>query len=858
MLATAPVKNIGYYEELAAEDYYLQGGEPPGQYFGQGAESLGLRGTVGKLELSYLMDGRSPDGKTILRQNTRNSQRVPAYDCVFSPTKSVSIIWAAADADERSKIQSAHDNAVKAALQFLEMHAAYTRRGHNGGHYEQLSGLVIATYQHSTSREQDPQLHTHAVILNVAERDDGSWGTIVGRKLFTWRTAASAVYQCQLARELKLLGYKTCLTANEKSFEIYGVPTAICQHFSKRSKQIKAELAKYGSVARASAVGDKITRFTRQKKGTVDRPALFSQWQRELCELGFDASKLKTSSTHAPESGPKPPLFNTSTLLKRITETVSVFSEADLYREAALLGLATGQSGNQAQLLGQRTLEDSDVLHLTTDSQQNRLFSTQQILDAESQMVSLARALRQRQFNCIVPEAAIRIACKQQNLQLTDEQFESVLEATGPNMLAIIQGSAGAGKSTAMWPTAAIFKKCGASVIGTTHTRAAALNLEQSAGIEAHTITRLLGLLDSSKPPLKAGDVLIVDEAGQVSMPNMLTLMQHANDVGFKLILVGEDKQLDAISHGGVLRYLSSPAVIGTTRIETIKRQINAWDRQAVADFRDGRANHAIAQYAKRGQLIFGHDHEQTLALMLDAWKRYTSATPDGAYLMMAHRWDTVDQINTLAREHLRNMDRIGDENVAINGVVSDRQIEFLVSVGERLRLTKNDYKQDFTNGNIGTVIMVKQNAPDDVVMQIRLDSGRTIKIRTSEYCDDEHRTYLTPAYAQTVYSSQGLTVPGETFIHYSSSMDRAHSYVACSRHKIRATIFANASDIEEHIPASHEPAPRQKQLMAGLAACMTYENRPRLAIELISTEQNSKQSQTLTQTLSPFTEVTK
>ena len=84
------------------------------------------------------------------------------------------------------------------------------------------------------------------------------------------------------------------------------------------------------------------------------------------------------------------------------------------------------------------------------------------------------------------------------------------------------------------------------------------------------------------------------------------------------------------------------------------------------------------------------------------------------------------------------------------------------------------------------------------------------------------------------------------------------HSYVACSRHKIRATIFANASDIEEHIPASHEPAPRQKQLMAGLAACMTYENRPRLAIELISTEQNSKPTQSLTQTINTFTEVTK
>lgn len=860
MIATAPVKNIGYYEELAAEDYYLKGGEPPGQWFGLGAESLGLRGAVEKSELSNLMGGFSPNGKTALCQNVGNVQRVPAYDNVFSPGKSISVVWAGAEPHERSKIQIAHDNAVNTALQFLEAHAAYTRRGHNGGEYEQLTGFVIATYQHSTSREQDPQLHTHAVILNVAERSDGSWGSIVGRALFTWRTAASAVYQCQLAKELQRLGYTTPVAANGKSFEIAGVPDSICQHFSKRSTQIKTELKKYGAVSRASQIGDKVTKFTRQKKGAVDRPELFSKWQRELCEMGYDASILKTIPQGPDEFCAPQPLFNASTLLQRLTEKVSVFNETDLYRESALLALTTGHSGNQAQLLAQRSLEHTDLLYLTTDSRQNRLFSTRQIVDAETKMISLARTLRQRRFSSIIPETAIHIVCKQQDLQLTDEQFESVLEATGPNYLAIIQGSAGAGKSTAMRPTADIYKKCGVSVIGATHTRAAALNLEQSAGIEAHTITRLIGLLDSSKPPLKAGDVLIVDEAGQVSMLDMLALMQHADNIGFKLLLVGEDKQLDAISHGGVLRYLSSPEVIGTTRIETIKRQDNTWDRQAVADFRDGQAHLAIVQYAKRGQIAFGHDHEQTLDLMLAAWKRYVSTTPDSTYLMMAHRWETVEQINALARAHLHGIGRIGSEDIPLKGVVSGRQIEFMVSVGERVRLTKNDYKQDFTNGHIGTVLMVKQNSPDDIVMRIRLDSGRTIKIRTSEYCDEENRAYLIPAYAQTVYSSQGLTVPGETFVHYSSSMDRAHTYVACSRHKIRATIFANASDIDEHIPASHESAPRQKQLIAGLAACMTYEKRPRLAVELISTQHKkcTDSIQPITPTMNSLIEVTK
>ncbi len=830
MLAIAQVKNVGYYDELAKEDYYLQGGEPPGQWLGCGAGALGLFGSVEGAALSNVMSGLSPDGKIALCQNSNNSKRVYAYDNVFSPAKSVSVAWAGAEPDERSKIQFAHDQAVKTALLFLEQHAAFTRRGHNGSELEKLPGFLIATYQHSTSREQDPQLHTHALIMNIAERNDGTWGTIIGRNLYAWRTAATAIYQCHLAKELQKLGYTTTLGVNGKSFEIVGVSDAICEHFSKRSAQIKTQLEKYGSVSRASEIGDKVARYSRQKKGKVDRPALFLRWQKELQQLGYDKNALKLVTASAATNIYAE--FNTATLLQRLTSSVSVFNETDLYKEAALLAMETGYSGNQAQLLAQHALNNPNLITLQNGIGRSKLFSTTDIIAAETELVNLAINLKKRSFACTIDEKLVHAECAKHQFPLTEEQIISVLEATAANSLAIVQGSAGAGKSLSMKTVKQIYEKQKITVIGACHTRAAAMNLEEQAGISAFTITRLLALLDTKTPPINSGSVLIIDEAGQVGLMDMLQLMRFADKIGFKLLLVGEDKQLDAINHGGVLRYLATHPLIGTTRIETILRQNQHWDRLAVADFRDGRADKAVIEYKKRNQIVIGEHHEHTLDLMLNAWKNYVCNNPSAPYLMMAHRWETVNELNKLAREHLCAIGKIGGESIELRGVISEKPMVFKVAVGERLRLTKNDYQQNYTNGHIGTVLKIQKNSFGHLEIKLRLDNGRTVNIRPSEHCDEHNRAYLIPAYAQTVFSSQGLTVSGETFVYYSTSMDRANTYVACSRHKEKATLFANAEEISEHIPDDAQNLTQDEQMTAGLVECMSLNNRPQLAVD--------------------------
>ncbi len=193
-----------YYGSLGREDYYTKGGEPPGTWTGKGAEKLGLSGTVGESELLKAFQGYHPSSGEALIKNA-GEKHAPGWDATFSAPKSVSTAWAVSDADTSQAIQAAHAAAVKEAVKYLEDEAVFSRRGHGGEIREQTQGLIAAEFEHSTNRNQDPDLHTHVLIFNVAERQDGSWG---GVDLDTrYKMAAGALYRVELAFLLKEMGF---------------------------------------------------------------------------------------------------------------------------------------------------------------------------------------------------------------------------------------------------------------------------------------------------------------------------------------------------------------------------------------------------------------------------------------------------------------------------------------------------------------------------------------------------------------------------------------------------------------------------------------------------------------------------
>lgn len=275
-----------YYLNLAAEDYYIGGGEPEGVWLSTaGARSLGLRGKVSKQDLHAFFHGFKPDG-TPLVQNAGDPKRTPGHDLTFSSPKSLSVYWAVASQEIRQAIQKAQLDAVTHAIRYLEQEVAISRRG-KGGYEKVPAKIVVAAFEHGTSRALDCQLHTHAIVLNIGIRSDGTTGSLESKPFYQHKMVAGAIYRAKLASLLQeRLGLKT--VRHGPFFEIAGVPKSLCDHFSKRREEIEKALGKQGLETASAAAAATIK--TRQAKTVVPpRSELFAQWQETAARFGFTA-----------------------------------------------------------------------------------------------------------------------------------------------------------------------------------------------------------------------------------------------------------------------------------------------------------------------------------------------------------------------------------------------------------------------------------------------------------------------------------------------------------------------------------------------------------------------------------------
>lgn len=280
---------VGYFKHMASDEYYTGKGEAEadGEWDGRGAERLALEGPVQKRDFEAVLKGLDP--KTSERLTQIGKSHAPGWDMTFSAPKSVSVMWALAPEADRRKIETAHRGAVRAATTHLEDNHAFTRRGKGGAIRESVAGLTIARFHHHTSRDLDPQLHTHAFIFNTAPRRDGSWGSLVSRDLYKAQKDAGAVYRQHLANSLERDGH--AVERYGSSFRLKAIPRDIEQAFSKRRQAIEQAADSYGY---RTAKGMELAALrTRQAKRPRTREALFDAWKQEARTLGFDLAKAR-------------------------------------------------------------------------------------------------------------------------------------------------------------------------------------------------------------------------------------------------------------------------------------------------------------------------------------------------------------------------------------------------------------------------------------------------------------------------------------------------------------------------------------------------------------------------------------
>ena len=198
--------------------------------------------------------GRDPDdareiAATIAKHSRPRTTAVAGYDLTFSPVKSVSTLWAIADPATATRIERAHQAAVKDALQFLEEHALFTRLGTNGVRQVNVQGIVATAFTHRDSRAGDPDLHTHVAVANKVQTDDGRWLSIDGRVLYKANVSASEQYNTSLEKHLRAdVGLRfeehPDLDARKRPVrEVVGVDPRLNERWSARRASIEARRA---------------------------------------------------------------------------------------------------------------------------------------------------------------------------------------------------------------------------------------------------------------------------------------------------------------------------------------------------------------------------------------------------------------------------------------------------------------------------------------------------------------------------------------------------------------------------------------------------------------------------------------
>ena len=286
----SPSQGASYYER---NGYYAK--DDPAHreasaWAGKGADALGLAGPVDPDAFTAILEGRVPGGPHLGKRGKDGQiHHRPGRDVTLSAPKSVSLL-ALIGGDKR--IVAAHDRAVKTTLGWIEKNAVTTRMQDKATGAMVRSGgqnMVAATFRHDTSRNLDPQLHTHCVIANMVQGGDGKWRTMVNDGLYRNKMAIGAIYRAELAEGLARLGYEIERTHADGRFEIAGVSRDAIEAFSTRRAEIEAAMAArdQGASIDNPKLADRAALLTRARKRDVDKGELRHVWSRQAAELGF-------------------------------------------------------------------------------------------------------------------------------------------------------------------------------------------------------------------------------------------------------------------------------------------------------------------------------------------------------------------------------------------------------------------------------------------------------------------------------------------------------------------------------------------------------------------------------------------
>ena len=648
------------------------------RWHGRGAAALALPQRVSRRRFVQILEGRVPGTEIRLGRVVDGEwQHRPGWDATFSAPKSVSL---EALLYGNKAVLRAHDAAVRATLDWVET-AFLQTRGYDPATGRRprvkADGMVAATFRHVASRNNDPQLHTHAVIANMTRNMAGEWRSVEPTQLQRNRRLIGAWYRNDLARRLDAMGY--VLTPTEvgglPSFELAGYSSAMLEAFSTRRRDILSYMAEKGWTYGAKAA-QAATLHTRRAKDEPNRVELAALWKARADELGLsrdvDAVRLDRTERSFTRAPPRfTPLEAVWRAVDHLEERHAVFRESDLL--AAALGREPGRHAHGeleaeiANLKRDGHLVDAGEGALTT---RRTLAAEKEVVRRMKRGIGTARPLAEEET---VEE---RLA----QTTLTDGQKEAVrLVLLSDDPTVAVQGFAGTGKTRMLNEVAALAGD--RPIFGLAPSAAAARVLAVEGGIGATTLQRLLTRYREIGEGTATGEeiaqaretfrdaVVAVDESSMVGTVQMRDLQRILEPLGVaRLVLVGDSLQLRSVEAGQPFRLLQK-AGMATARMDDTIRQRSVDLKAAVAHMVAGDPTLAMESIAADVREL------PKEALAGTAARLWLSLPPDARMgtIVLAPTHEMREEINAVVRRGLAEEGVLGRRSIEIGRLVDRR-----------------------------------------------------------------------------------------------------------------------------------------------------------------------------------------
>jgi conjugative relaxase-like TrwC/TraI family protein len=854
-----------HQKEFSAKEqnYWSQRGVIAGEWQGRLAGQFGLAGTVSAEDFAKLSQGQHPQtGEQLVRQRAsyeyqdadgktiKTMEHRAGWDATFSAAKSVSLT-ALVGGDER--VREAHRESVRVALDQLE-HYAQARIG--GNHPPETTGKFIAAkFEHDTARPVDgyvaPQLHTHAVVFNITERDNGQPRAIQPQSLFASQQFATAIYQSELTYRLRQLGYEIT-TGRSGAPEIKGYTQEYLDASSPRSQQIREYLERTGRSGKESA--EIAAHSTRDRKGIHSPGEVMAAHRKLAADFGHQAEAVVHAARERSQNQGKP--VNS---FERVRESLTFSRDKNFEREAvvderALIrdGLRRGMGeithGQVRANLDARLASGEFQIVERLQGVPGRQFTTARTIEAEHEILRRMREGQNEVQSVLSRPHAIAVA--DQYVHLNSAQ-KSVVEdvLSSPDRIQGIQGFAGAGKTTTLAVIRSAAETQGYEVEGLAPTSRAARQLNE-AGIEAGTLQGFLARAANPDRP-EEKRFYFVDESS-LSSTNQIREFLSRIGPNDRVLLIGDIRQHQGVEAGRPFEQLQE-AGMRTAKLDEIVRQKNPALKSAVELLATGQVSAALDALQQQGHVkeipnseervraiakCYVESPENTLIVSPDNASRQelnaavrqelkatgTIAPEDHTFLVLVQRqdltgaersWASQYEINDVVR-YARGSKAIGIGagayatvvaiNPAANQLTVEKANQELATYDPRRLTGVSVYQEIDREFSVGDRIQF--TAPDkslgvanrdmaaiDVIhpdgrLSARLDNNRQI-----EFCASEHR-HFDHGYAVTSHSAQGLTaervlVNADTGVH-PDLINSRFGYVSISRASHQATLFTD------------------------------------------------------------------